>query len=373
MKLDTVRLDKTAIDSVDTLLVSGSDLAIPPTATAALGARVAQFIDRPRRLGSICTGAFILAKLGALDGHEVTTHWAFCSRFKRKYPNVIVKPDALFVTSSRIWTSAGVSAGIDMALAMIEQDMDHLAALKVARGMVLFLKRPGGQSQFSVELQRQMHDARGLFDELHSWIRANLDADLSVPALAEAARMSARNFARVYLRETGESPAEAVEKIRIEAAIRLLESAQDPIKVIASRTGFGDDERMRRAFIETYGVSPRTNAIAPVDFTPKASSSPGMLGAYSAGAKSNLPGWTMKNRHSVSDKLRCACTGCETENEPEERRPQPIKQDGTQDLFALRAQGDADADKYESTPYKPTAARRSDRLAKGSTRFAAKP
>jgi transcriptional regulator GlxA family with amidase domain len=257
MKMDTARLDKTVIDSVDTLLVSGSDLTIPPVATAALGARVAQFIDRPRRLGSICTGAFILAKLGVLDGHEVTTHWAFCSRFKREYPNVIVKPDALFVTSGRIWTSAGVSAGIDMALAMIEQDMDHLAALKVARGMVLFLKRPGGQSQFSVELQRQMHDARGLFDELHSWIRANLDADLSVPALAEAARMSARNFARVYLRETGESPAQAVEKIRIEAAIRLLESTQDPVKVIASRTGFGDDERMRRAFMKTYGVSPQ--------------------------------------------------------------------------------------------------------------------
>jgi transcriptional regulator GlxA family with amidase domain len=257
MKLDTARLDKTVIDSVDTLLVSGSDLTIPPVATAALRDRVAQFIDRPRRLGSICTGAFILAKLGVLDGHEVTTHWAFCSRFKREYPNVIVKPDALFVTSGRIWTSAGVSAGIDMALAMIEQDMDHFAALKVARGMVLFLKRPGGQSQFSVELQRQMHDARGLFDELHGWIRANLHADLSVPALADAARMSARNFARVYLRETGESPAQAVEKIRIEAAIRLLESAQDPIKVIASRTGFGDDERMRRAFMKTYGVSPQ--------------------------------------------------------------------------------------------------------------------
>jgi transcriptional regulator GlxA family with amidase domain len=256
-KLDTVRLDKTVIDSVDTLLVAGSDLTIPPVATASLRARVAQFLDRPRRLGSICTGAFILAKLGALDGHEVTTHWAFCSRFKREYPSVSVKPDALFITSGRIWTSAGVSAGIDMALAMIEEDMGHLAALKVARGMVLFLKRPGGQSQFSVELQRQMHDARGLFDDLHHWIRANLEADLSVPALAEAARMSARNFARVYLRETGESPAQAVEKIRIEAAVRLLESAQEPIKIIASRTGFGDDERMRRAFVKTYGVSPQ--------------------------------------------------------------------------------------------------------------------
>ena len=257
VKLQTARLDKTVLRSIDTLLVGGSDLTLLPVATASLRARVAQCLDRPRRLGSICTGAFILAKLGVLNGHEVTTHWAFCSRLEREYPSIIVKSDALFVTSGRIWTSAGVSAGIDMALAMIEKDMDHLAALKVARGMVLFLKRPGGQSQFSVELRRQMHDARGLFDDLHHWIRANLDADLCVPALAAAARMSARNFARVYLRETGESPAQAVEKIRIEAAIRLLESTQAPIKVIASRTGFGDDERMRRAFVKTYGVSPQ--------------------------------------------------------------------------------------------------------------------
>jgi transcriptional regulator GlxA family with amidase domain len=257
IKLETAKLNRALVNSVDTLLVSGSDLTVPPVATDSLRARVAQFVDRPRRLGSICTGAFILAKLGVLDGHEVTTHWAFCGRFKREYPNVKVNSDALFVTSGRIWTSAGVSAGIDMALAMIEEDMDHQAALKVARGMVLFLKRPGGQSQFSVELQRQMHDERGRFDDLHKWIRANLAADLSVPALAAEARMSARNFARVYLRDTGESPAQAVEKIRIEAAIRLLESAREPIKVIASRTGFGDDERMRRAFVKTYGVSPQ--------------------------------------------------------------------------------------------------------------------
>jgi transcriptional regulator GlxA family with amidase domain len=123
--------------------------------------------------------------------------------------------------------------------------------------MVLFLKRPGGQSQFSMELRQQMRDARGRFDDLHDWIRTHLEADLSIPALADAARMSPRNFARVYLRETGESPARAVEKIRIEAARRLLESARDPIQVIARRTGFGDDERMRRAFAKVYGVSPQ--------------------------------------------------------------------------------------------------------------------
>jgi transcriptional regulator GlxA family with amidase domain len=256
VRLETVRLDRT-VSSVDTLLVAGCNLKIPPVSTVSLQARLAKYLDRPRRLGSICTGAFVLAELGVLDRREATTHWAFCSRLAREYPTISVKPDAIFVTSGHVWTSAGVSAGIDMALAMIEDDLDHLAALNVARGMVLFLKRPGGQSQFSVELRGQMRDARGRFDDLHDWIRNNLDTDLSVPGLAKAARMSPRNFARVYIRETGESPARAVEKLRTEAARRLLESALDPIQVVARRAGFGDDERMRRAFVRTYGVSPQ--------------------------------------------------------------------------------------------------------------------
>jgi transcriptional regulator GlxA family with amidase domain len=257
VRLETAPLDRSVLREIDTLLIAGSELTPVPIGTDSLRARLVRCLDRPRRLGSICTGAFVLAKLGVLDGHEATTHWAFCRRLEREFPAVIVKPDAIFITSGRIWTSAGVSAGIDMALAMIEDDLGHLAALDVARGMVLFLKRPGGQSQFSVELRRQMHDERGRFDDLHTWIRANLDADLSVPALAETARMSPRNFARVYLRETGERPARAVEKIRVEAAVRLLESTDDPVKVVASRTGFGDDERMRRAFVKAYGISPQ--------------------------------------------------------------------------------------------------------------------
>jgi transcriptional regulator GlxA family with amidase domain len=257
VKLETVRLDEAVLSSADTLLVAGSDLIMPPASTASLRARLIDHLDRPRRLGSICTGAFILAQLGVLDRREATTHWAACDRLGREHPAIKVKPDSIFVTSGHIWTSAGVSAGIDMALAMIEDDLGHPAALNVARGMVLFLKRPGGQSQFSVELRRQMRDARGRFDDLHDWIRTNLDADLSVPALAQAARMSPRNFARVYSRETGENPARAVEKLRTEAARRLLESAHDPIHVIARRTGFGDGERLRRAFVKTYGVSPQ--------------------------------------------------------------------------------------------------------------------
>jgi transcriptional regulator GlxA family with amidase domain len=257
LKLETTRLTSAALRSADMLLIAGFDPAMPPVTTASLRARLANYLDRPRRLGSICTAAFILAELGVLDGLEATTHWIVCDRLRQEHPSIKVNPDAIFVTSGRIWTSAGVSAAIDMALAMIEDDLGHLAALNVARAMVLFLKRPGGQSQFSVELHQQMRDARGRFEEVHDWIRNNLDADLSVAALAKIARMSPRNFARVYIRETGESPARAVEKLRTEAARRLLESTHDAIQVVARRTGFGDDERMRRAFVKAYGVSPQ--------------------------------------------------------------------------------------------------------------------
>ncbi|MET8430608.1 helix-turn-helix domain-containing protein [Nocardia sp. NPDC004860] len=255
--LDTVPLNTAAIRSIDTLLVSGGDLDGPPATTESLRTCLAKYVNRPRRLGSICTGAFILADLGVLDGLRATTHWAFCHRLAQHCPAVTVDPDAIFVTSGRVWTSAGVSAGIDMALAMIEEDLDHRTALEVARGMVLFFKRPGGQSQFSAELRQQISGANGRFDRLHHWIRSNLATDISVPVLANVAHMSPRNFARVYVRETGESPARAVERIRVEAARRLLETGHDPVHTVARRAGFGDDERMRRAFVKILGVSPQ--------------------------------------------------------------------------------------------------------------------
>ncbi|RQR32375.1 helix-turn-helix domain-containing protein [Burkholderia sp. Bp9143] len=255
--LQSVRLEDVFVDPVDTLLIAGGDLAAPPDASDALRACLARNLKRPRRIGSVCLGAFMLARLGVLDGREATTHWAVCERLQREHPSVVVKPDAIFVVSDGIWTSAGVSAGIDMALAMVEADLGHEAALKLARLLVLYLKRHGGQSQFSFELRRQIRDVQGRFDELHLWINDNLGTDLSVSVLAAVAHMSPRNFARVYQRETGKSPARAVEQIRLEAARRLLEEAPDSIKQIAHHTGFGDDERMRRVFVKTLGVSPQ--------------------------------------------------------------------------------------------------------------------
>lgn len=250
------RIDAVMDETVDTLLVVGGAPAAIPAETAALRSMLQRHLELPRRLGSICIAAFILAELGVLDGHEASTHWGKCDRLQREYPSITVKPDAIFVKSGRIWTSAGVSAGIDMALAMVEEDIGHAAALAIARELVLFLKRGSGQSQFSVELRRQIDDARGRFDDLHHWIRQNLAKDLSVEALASVANMSPRNFARVYRQETGASPAHAIEQIRVDAARRLLESTFDSIQSVAHNVGFGDDERMRRAFLKVHGMPP---------------------------------------------------------------------------------------------------------------------
>ncbi|MDI1296514.1 MAG: AraC family transcriptional regulator, partial [bacterium] len=182
--LATERLDDIETAAIDTLLIAGGATALATAKSVPLRTWLKANAEIPRRLGSICYGAFILAELGFLDGRPATTHWAVCDFLASEYPAVSVTADAIYVVADRIWTSAGVTAGIDMAVAMVEQDLGHSAALALARDLVLFLKRPGGQSQFSVELRRQTRDARGWFDDLHDWIRANLTRDLSVLALA---------------------------------------------------------------------------------------------------------------------------------------------------------------------------------------------
>jgi transcriptional regulator GlxA family with amidase domain len=210
---------------------------------------------RVRRFGSVCTGAFILAEAGLLDGRRATTHWGSCALLAQRYPRVSVDPNPIFVRDGNVYTSAGVTAGMDLALALVEEDHGHEVALGVARELVLFLRRPGGQSQFSAQLAVQSADRAPLRD-LQAWIADNLGGDLSVPALAAHAAMSPRNFARVFTQEVGVTPARFVEQARVEAACRRLEESANGVDAIAAECGFGSTESMRRAFLRRLRVPP---------------------------------------------------------------------------------------------------------------------
>jgi transcriptional regulator GlxA family with amidase domain len=240
---------------IDTLLVAGGQGTADALRDRALIEWLRGSIRRTRRLCSVCTGAFLLAEAGLLDGLSATTHWRQCSRLAAQYPAVSVETDPIFVRAGKIFTSAGVTAGIDLALALLEDDHGRDVALAVARELVMFLRRPGGQSQFSVQLSTQQADREPIRD-LQRWIADHLDADLSVEALARRAAMSPRNFARVFAREVGVTPGEFVENLRVEAARRRLEESADGVDSIASECGFGTRESMRRAFIRTLHVPP---------------------------------------------------------------------------------------------------------------------
>ncbi len=210
---------------------------------------------RSRRVASVCTGAFLLARAGLLDNRKATTHWSGCRELARRYPGVSVQRDPIFVRSGNVYTSAGVTAGIDLALALVEEDLGPKVARDVARWLVLFLRRPGGQSQFSAALAGQPAE-RGPLRELQGWMVDHLDEDLSVPALAERAYMSPRNFARAFKREVGMTPAAYVEALRVERARGLLETGGESVEQVALRCGFGTVETMRRVFRRRLGVSP---------------------------------------------------------------------------------------------------------------------
>ena len=240
---------------IDTLVIAGGPGARAAVADRALIARIRGWSKRARRTCSVCTGAFLLAEAGLLDGKRAATHWSRCGELQARYPRVRVEPDPIFVRDGALWSSAGVTAGIDLALALVEDDLGHELAMRVARGLVVFLKRPGGQSQFSAPLSAQTADDHAL-DALHGWMAAHLDADLRVERLAARAGMSPRTFARVYAAKLGTTPAKTVERLRVEAARRAIEEGGAPIKQIAHRCGFGDEERMRRAFVRRLGVSP---------------------------------------------------------------------------------------------------------------------
>jgi transcriptional regulator GlxA family with amidase domain len=240
---------------IDTLVVPGGLGVVEAERNDALIGWLRAAAARSRRVASVCNGAFLLARAGLLDDHRATTHWAATAELQRRYPAIKVESDPIFVRDGDVWTSAGVTAGMDLALALVEADHGRDLALETARWLVLFLKRPGGQSQFSAQLSAQLAERRPLRD-LQSWISDNLDADLSVPSLARRACMSERNFARAFRREVGVTPAAYVEHARVERARQQLESTDTPIDAIAARCGFGTPETMRRAFHRRLHVNP---------------------------------------------------------------------------------------------------------------------
>ncbi len=239
---------------IDTLVVAGGHGVHAALRDTALVDWVRAKAGHCRRVVSVCSGAFLLAEAGLLDGRRAVTHWGRCAELGRRFPRVTVEPEPIFIRDGAVWTSAGVTAGIDLALALVEEDLGRVAALAVARQLVVFLKRPGGQAQYSAVLALQ--DADGGFEPLHAWMADRLGQALTVAAMAEAAGMSVRSFVRRYPRATGLTPARAVERLRVEAARRLLAETAQPVKRIAQRCGFGTDETMRRAFLRVLDTTP---------------------------------------------------------------------------------------------------------------------
>jgi transcriptional regulator GlxA family with amidase domain len=239
---------------VDTLLVPGG-VGARLLRDPALSAWLREQASRVRRLGSICTGAFLLAEAGLLDGRRATTHWRRLEDFRTRFPKVRVEGDPIWVQDGNIYTSAGVTAGLDLAVSMVEEDLGNAVALEVARELVMFLRRPGGQSQFSSSLAAQATE-RHVFRELQVWILEHLAEDLSVDALARRVAMSPRNFARVFTGELGVTPARYVENLRREAARRLLERSEEGLEGIAAQCGFGSGEVLRRSFLKGLKVTP---------------------------------------------------------------------------------------------------------------------
>lgn len=240
---------------IDTLLVAGGQ----GTREALSDARILRFLGRvaprARRIASVCTGAFLLAEAGLLDGRRATTHWISADRFATRYPGVHLDPDPIYVRDGDVWTSAGVTAGMDLALALVEEDLGREVALQAARELVLFLRRPGGQSQFSAQLAAQISEREAL-RELQAQIIEHPAQDCSVEALAARVALSPRHFARVFSREVGVTPARWVERARVEAARRQLEDSDQPVEAVAAACGFGSAETLRRAFLRALRVNP---------------------------------------------------------------------------------------------------------------------
>ena len=240
---------------LDTLVVAGGqgtrDAGIVKTMTAFVQRQAAE----ARRTASVCSGAFVLAEAGLLEGRRCTTHWSRTTGFAQRYPGAKLEPDRIFTKDGDVWTSAGITAGIDLALALIAEDLGEEVARRTAQQLVVYHRRPGGQSQFSALLEMDRPDGR--FGGLLGWMRERLHEPLNVERLADRAAMSPRNFARAFAAETGVTPARAVERLRVEAARERIEAGPEPIEAVATASGFGDAERMRRAFLRAFGQPPQ--------------------------------------------------------------------------------------------------------------------
>lgn len=241
--------------ATDTLLVAGTPAYAQATEMPAFTQWLQRYTAHCRRYGSVCTGAFFLAAAGLLNGRQVTTHWQQAEELAQRYPLTTVHSDDIFVQDEQLFTSAGVTAGIDLCLKLVEDDYGRELALSVARELVVFLHRPGGQSQFSTHLAAQMTDDSKM-RSMQKWILAHLDRSLSLPVLAEQANMSVRNFSRVFRQASGHTPADYVELARVDEARRLLDSSDLALQRIASRCGFTNVDLMRRAFIRRTGINP---------------------------------------------------------------------------------------------------------------------
>ncbi|WP_298938258.1 GlxA family transcriptional regulator [uncultured Ruegeria sp.] len=256
VELSSIPLKQAALDPIDTLIVAGGEGVFDVVEQQDTVDWLAKTSKGCRRIASTCMGSFLTAAAGLINGHSVTTHWRQVDELKRRFPDIDVKRDPLFVRNGNMWSSAGVTAGIDLALAMIEEDMGHEAAMQVAQALVVFFKRPGGQAQFSDVLNIQASETEGLFADLHAWIAGHLQSDLSVPKLAERIAMSPRSFSRKYKEKMGMTPAKAVEVMRVDAAKRALARSDLQLAKVAFNAGFSDEQRLRRAFQRHVGVSP---------------------------------------------------------------------------------------------------------------------
>ncbi len=240
---------------IDTLLVAGGTGLENAARDEELLLWLRKVAQRVRRIGSICTGAFLLASAGLLDGKRATTHWKWAAELAGRFKHTTVDPDPIYIRDGNTYTTAGITAGMDLALALVEEDLGSPMALKVARELVLYLRRAGGQSQFSTALSLQASDRKQI-EEIRSWALDNLKQDLPVERLAAKAGMSPRNFARVFVKDTGTTPARFVERLRVEAARRRLEESQDKLEKVANDCGFGSIQSLRRSFLRVLRVPP---------------------------------------------------------------------------------------------------------------------